>query len=52
MKYKIINRITGEIIETNDFDTIKEELLNIIEENPCSQMRYDHEKYEWEIKWE
>ena len=51
MKYKIIDRIAGEIIEADDFEVIKEQLLRIIEENPCSQMTYDHEKYEWEIKW-
>ena len=51
MKYKIINRIVGEIIEADDFEVIKEQLLRIIEEHPCSQMKYDHEKYEWEIRW-
>ena len=51
MKYRIINRIAGEIIEADDFDIIKEQLLSIIEENPCSQMKYDHEKSAWEIRW-
>ena len=51
MKYKIIDRIAGEIIEADDFEVIKEQLLRIIEENQCSQMTYDHEKYEWEIRW-
>jgi len=51
MKYKIKNYISGEIYEADDFDTIKELLLVTIEENPCSQIKYDHEKYEWEIRW-
>lgn len=50
MKYKIIDRIVGEIIEADDFEVIKEQLLRIIEEHPCSQMSYDEDKYEWEIK--
>ena len=51
MKYRIIDRIVGEIIEADDFEVIKEQLLSTIEEHPCAQMKDDHEKYEWEIRW-
>ena len=50
MKYKIINRIDGEIYEADDFEAIKERLIELIEDYPCSQMNYDEDKYEWEIK--
>lgn len=50
MKYKIKNMIDGEIYEADDFETIKERLIELIEDYPCSQMNYDEDNYEWEIK--
>ena len=51
MKYKIIDRIVGEIIEADDFEVIKEQLLRIIEESAAYQNRYNHQQYEEEIRW-